>query len=231
MHAADRATALAQLQRVLRGCRVEGVTTNLGALLTLASDPDVAAARVFTRLIDERGERLMPDFAVQQRKAADAAAASLLHPSAAPASPWEATDAWVMQGNGAPVVRLQTLDGTEFKLNGAAAVDETAATRIEADRITVWLDGERHLFDRVSGSADAAVGPGHGLVRAPMPGLILAVNVKQGEAVVRGQALLVMEAMKMEHTLVAGSAGTVAELSASKGARVRDGDLLLRIEQ
>ena len=64
-----------------------------------------------------------------------------------------------------------------------------------------------------------------------MPGLILAVHVKQGETVARGQALLVMEAMKMEHTLVAGGAGKGHRAHAStQGARVRDGDLLLRVE-
>ena len=48
-----------------------------------------------------------------------------------------------------------------------------------------------------------------------MPGVILAVRVAEGERVARGQALIVMEAMKMEHTLSAGAAGYVTELRAA----------------
>jgi biotin carboxyl carrier protein len=62
-----------------------------------------------------------------------------------------------------------------------------------------------------------------------MPGVILAVRVAEGERVSRGQALVVMEAMKMEHTLIAAAAGVVAELRVSAGRRVRDGDALLKV--
>ena len=46
----------------LGACRIEGVTTNLAALLALARDAEVRAGRVFTRLIDERGAALLPAF-------------------------------------------------------------------------------------------------------------------------------------------------------------------------
>jgi len=59
--------------------------------------------------------------------------------------------------------------------------------------------------------------------------VILAVRVAQGERVARGQALIVMEAMKMEHTLSAGAAGIVTELRARAGERVRDGEALLKV--
>jgi biotin carboxyl carrier protein len=57
----------------------------------------------------------------------------------------------------------------------------------------------------------------------------LAVRVAEHDAVVRGQALVVMEAMKMEHTLTAGGAGRVTELRVRSGDRVRDGDALLKV--
>jgi biotin carboxyl carrier protein len=66
-------------------------------------------------------------------------------------------------------------------------------------------------------------------VRAPMPGVILAVRVSERERVARGQALVVMEAMKMEHTLSAAGAGVVTELRVRAGQRVRDGDALLKV--
>ncbi len=63
-----------------------------------------------------------------------------------------------------------------------------------------------------------------------MPGKVTAVEVSQGEKVVKGQRLLTLEAMKMEHALTAPFDGTVAELSAVPQAQVTEGQLLVRIE-
>jgi acetyl/propionyl-CoA carboxylase alpha subunit len=80
-----------------------------------------------------------------------------------------------------------------------AGVVEWAA-HVESERVAVWLDGEWHRFERVSAVADALAAAADGTVRAPMPGVILAVRIAERERVARGQALVVMEAMKMEHT-------------------------------
>jgi 3-methylcrotonyl-CoA carboxylase alpha subunit len=232
VHAADRPSALSALERALRASRVEGVTTNLAALVALAADPQVAAADVYTRLIDERGDELLPSQSGQAERAARLAASALLaaQESAPEASPWDRTDGWSAQGGAVPLVRLQAPDGRDFVLHGASSEADADATSVERDRVTVWLDGERHMFHRVSGDSDCGGSGAQGVVRAPMPGLILAVNVKDGEAVSRGQALVVMEAMKMEHTLAASADGRVTELRIRKGDRVRDGDQLLRLE-
>ena len=63
-----------------------------------------------------------------------------------------------------------------------------------------------------------------------MPGKVIAVEVSAGQAVTKGQKLLTLEAMKMEHTLVAPFDGVVAELSATPGAQVQVEALLARIE-
>ena len=63
-----------------------------------------------------------------------------------------------------------------------------------------------------------------------MPGKFTAVEVSQGEKVAKGQRLLTLEAMKMEHALTAPFDGTVAELSTSPQAQVAEGQLLVRIE-
>jgi 3-methylcrotonyl-CoA carboxylase alpha subunit len=121
---------------------------------------------------------------------------------------------------------------TATRLEGAARVAGGLvawSAHIESERIAVWLDGEWHRFERVSAVADALAGAADGTVRAPMPGVILAVRVAERERVTRGQALIVMEAMKMEHTLTAAAAGVVTELRASAGQRVRDGDALLKV--
>ena len=63
-----------------------------------------------------------------------------------------------------------------------------------------------------------------------MPGRIIAVDVAAGDAVVKGQKLVTLEAMKMEHSLTAPFDGVVAELNATVGGQVQVEALLVRIE-
>ena len=64
-------------------------------------------------------------------------------------------------------------------------------------------------------------------VNAPMPGTILDVKVAQGQAVKKGDVLLILEAMKMENEILAPQDGTVAQVTVSKGASVNSGDPLV----
>ena len=64
-----------------------------------------------------------------------------------------------------------------------------------------------------------------------MPGKVIALHVKAGEAVKAGQALAVMEAMKMEHTLAAPRDGVVAELLCAVGEQVGEGAELLKLAE
>ena len=64
-------------------------------------------------------------------------------------------------------------------------------------------------------------------VNAPMPGTILDVKVPQGQAVKKGDVLLILEAMKMENEILAPQDGTVAQVAVSKGASVNSGDALV----
>ena len=63
-----------------------------------------------------------------------------------------------------------------------------------------------------------------------MPGKVTAVEVAQGAKVVKGQRLLTLEAMKMEHALTAPFDGLVAELAASEGQQVAEGQLLAKVQ-
>jgi len=72
---------------------------------------------------------------------------------------------------------------------------------------------------------------GDGAILSPMPGKLIAVEVRRGDAVAKGQKLVTLEAMKMEHSLTAPFDGIVAELNASEGAQVSEGTLLARIEK
>ena len=66
-------------------------------------------------------------------------------------------------------------------------------------------------------------------VEAPMPGTVLKVNVKVGDTVEEGQAVVILEAMKMENEIAAPKSGTVASVNASQGAAVNTGDLLITL--
>ena len=71
----------------------------------------------------------------------------------------------------------------------------------------------------------------HGGLAAPMPGKVLSVMVKEGDSVERGQLLLVLEAMKMEHRIDAPWAGTVKTLNVAEGDQVANGAMLVVLEQ
>jgi 3-methylcrotonyl-CoA carboxylase alpha subunit len=83
-------------------------------------------------------------------------------------------------------------------------------------------------FPRADGGTHHSAHDGD--ILSPMPGKIIAVEVAAGQAVTKGQKLLTLEAMKMEHSLVAPFDGVVAELNAVAGAQVQVEALLARIE-
>jgi 3-methylcrotonyl-CoA carboxylase alpha subunit len=70
---------------------------------------------------------------------------------------------------------------------------------------------------------------GDGAILSPMPGRIIAVEVAQGDSVTKGQKLLTLEAMKMEHSLTAPFDGVVEQLNATAGAQVQVEALLARV--
>ena len=79
--------------------------------------------------------------------------------------------------------------------------------------------------------APAAAAPAGGeQVTSPMPGTILSVNVAAGDAVKRGQVLMILEAMKMENEIMCPCDGKVASVNTSKGASVESGTLLCVIQ-
>lgn len=105
-------------------------------------------------------------------------------------------------------------------------------------RYTLWVDGHRFeveaLDERTRSirdlSAANAAPAGPAPVLAPMPGLIVRVNVSPGDSVEAGQGVIVMEAMKMENELRATSGGAVRRVLVSPGTAVEKGALLLEME-
>jgi 3-methylcrotonyl-CoA carboxylase alpha subunit len=101
----------------------------------------------------------------------------------------------------------------------------------EIDRLTIFVGTAAHLVILQDPLAVAShVETEGGRLTAPMPGKVIAVSVKAGDVVERGQPLLVMEAMKMEHTIGAPTAGTVREVFYSVGEQVQEGAQLISLE-
>jgi acetyl/propionyl-CoA carboxylase alpha subunit len=96
----------------------------------------------------------------------------------------------------------------------------------------VFDRGEAYEFTLDTGerSADEATA-GDGAILSPMPGKIVSVAAKAGAKLKKGDPILVLEAMKMEHTLTAPFDGKLAELNAKAGAQVSEGVLLAKLEK
>jgi biotin carboxyl carrier protein len=98
-------------------------------------------------------------------------------------------------------------------------------------RLWFHWQGETHVVELGGGRAKAgekaSVRPG--VISAPMPGKVTRVSVKKGDVTARGQALVVMEAMKMEYTLEADRDGKVEEVSVQPGEQVSLGQVLVRL--
>ena len=90
------------------------------------------------------------------------------------------------------------------------------------------LDERSRAIRELSGATAKPTGPPH--LMAPMPGLIVRVNVTDGDQVRAGQGLVVMEAMKMENELRSTAAGVVRRVLVSPGSAVEKGAMLLEME-
>ena len=110
---------------------------------------------------------------------------------------------------------------------------QPATLHYAVDGVTLYflLDGSEHSLRDLCDAPPRVAGNGAagGRVEAPMNGRVVALHVKEGEKVSAGQPLLALEAMKMEHSLLASRDGTVGALGASLGMQVATGQLLLEI--
>jgi acetyl-CoA/propionyl-CoA carboxylase biotin carboxyl carrier protein len=112
--------------------------------------------------------------------------------------------------------------------------DRTSRVLLAADGLTTWahVDGGAHAVTELPATREAAGAGAHdGDVLSPMPGAIIAVPVAAGAAVVRGEVLVVVEAMKMEHALTAPHDGRVDTVDVRVGDQVTVGQLLVTVSR
>ena len=129
-------------------------------------------------------------------------------------------------------VRIDRPDGTKVTIEDCAAVSRAIEAVLDGSGLvaeTYRLEVSSPGMDRpLRHAADGAREGGR--LAAPMPGKVIALLVKAGDPVAQGQAVAVMEAMKMEHTLAAPHDGRVAELLYAVGDQVAEGAELLRLD-
>ena len=128
-------------------------------------------------------------------------------------------------------VEIETADSAEVKL----VLDQRREAVFQAPDGAGGLYLQRragavHLA-RYRAGREAMAGRQDGAVVAPMPGQVIAIDVTPGERVMKGQRLAVLEAMKMQHQLVAASDGVVQEVGAAEGAQVAAGQIIIVIER
>ena len=104
------------------------------------------------------------------------------------------------------------------------------AYEIELEELTGAAPAAAPAAATAPAPAAAAAPAGGEQVTSPMPGTILSINVAAGDAVKRGQVLMVLEAMKMENEIMCPCDGKVASVNTSKGASVESGTLLCVIQ-
>ncbi|MCC5986929.1 MAG: acetyl/propionyl/methylcrotonyl-CoA carboxylase subunit alpha [Pararhodobacter sp.] len=250
-HGPTRAVALGRLAAALDGTEVAGSVTNRDFLGALARHAGFAAGDVDTGLIARDIEALTATPAPGQETLALAAltAQALGEGGALEGfTNWEALPQAVVleAGDSRFDLRIARRDGGGWRVAlGEAVLDA------EHRAGGWWIGGQRlparavrsgagvsvfgavtHHFilpDPLAVAADA--GAAAGVIKAPMPGVVKAIFVKPGQAVVKGARLAVLEAMKMEHTLAAGRDGVVAEVLAGEGAQVEAGAALIALEE
>ncbi|HEY1941840.1 MAG TPA: biotin carboxylase N-terminal domain-containing protein [Roseiarcus sp.] len=252
-HAPTRAEALAKLRGALARAVVIGPKTNLAFLDALLSAPEVEAGAFDTGFIDANlgplgAEPRGPDpFAVL------AGAEVLLDglpalPQRAPAhDPWSIADSFDVMAPRAVGLDVYVDGHVERLVNigrdGAARLAfadgrkpgpaDAPPTIYTSEGTAFVLRGGRQfrvaLTEPLEGRALGA-DERSGVVAAPMHGRLIALSVKDGDAVEQGARLAVVEAMKMEHALVAPRSGRVVDLAARIGDTVEQGERLMTVE-
>ena len=123
--------------------------------------------------------------------------------------------------------KAQVLDDGRIMVHSRDGRSKIAHSAKVGDVWWVHIDG--HIFCIEKTEAGSADGDSDGGMTAPMPGKILEVKVANGQSVTAGELLLVMEAMKMEHRIVAPSDGVITMVNFSTGDQVQQGDILVEM--
>ncbi|MFI6480680.1 acetyl/propionyl/methylcrotonyl-CoA carboxylase subunit alpha [Nonomuraea sp. NPDC050663] len=251
-----REGALQALDRALAETTILGLTTNIPFLRALTTHPQVRAGELDTGLVERLLPELTESEGAQE--ALVAAALYFQAEAVGDGDPWASGDGWRLGEAAWTTWRLESRQGVHRVLVRGSVVtvdggaELTASARRTGTELVLTVDGRATRFETArdgdtlwlgrKGAAwqvrrhrigDPGDRPGagqaaDGVVRSPMPGTVLLVKAQPGDEVDAGQALVIVEAMKMEHTVTAPHAGTVKDIPVKAGQSV-DMDAVLAV--
>jgi 3-methylcrotonyl-CoA carboxylase alpha subunit len=223
----DREEAIGELASILDNVEVWPVRTNAGFLFNAVLHPDFGSGRIDTGFIERNLDALVPDVDPDDAIWRGAAAVALALDE--DEEPLGALAGFRL--NAAPSTRVTLRRQGDIRSvsteDGEFAV--VSGFRDE-ERVVVFYEGQSFEFALSSRGTGTTHGLHDGEIEAPMPGRVTAVEVAAGDKVEKGQRLLTLEAMKMEHALAAPFDGKIAELNATAGSQVTEGQLLVKVE-
>ncbi|AKX46657.1 3-methylcrotonyl-CoA carboxylase [Thiopseudomonas alkaliphila] len=250
----NREEARQRLLSMLAETRISGVRTNLAFLSRILAHPAFAAAELDTDFIPRHEQDLfvtpseLPNefWQLTGKAWALTQADRVRHDD--PTSPWATASGWRSAQPQRYVLNLQTgeqqqkvvvtdaelanasIAGDQLVLEQAGIRQRFPALRVNHTLYLEWR-GELHAITEVDFIAQAAAGSQQqGGLTAPMNGSIVRVLVEPGQAVEEGATLVVLEAMKMEHSIRAPHAGTVQNIFCAEGDMVTDGMVLVELD-
>ena len=253
VHGASRSEALSAITTQLQNAKIAGPVTNTAFLAELCAHKGFVQGHFNTGLIDENLSKLVPEASVDQSVVAAGVVGLIENEQkqiAAKASngnsPWTATDAF-QTGPARTVPFNFLLDGEEqvaqvaYTSDGISLVTENGDTVLPNGKCSYFHDGER-VFVLKSGHQwifeprffelqDETAVSSDGAIKIPMHGKVITVTVSSGDSVEEGDILFSVEAMKMEHSVVAPYDGTVAQLAITAGEQVENGAVALILNQ
>ncbi|WP_066651679.1 MULTISPECIES: acetyl/propionyl/methylcrotonyl-CoA carboxylase subunit alpha [Sphingomonas] len=234
----DRASAIDDLAQACGSVECEPVKTNAWFLKRLLDQPAFQAGSVTTGFIGDDIEALgktpEPSDPLLQYAADDLA----FSPANMPGGWSDWSREFVQSRFG---FRLNAPPQREVRLNVDGALrnvevhdealwyDRTRTSVIDGPTTTYFEDGVAFKISAFRGAGAGEGTAADGALLSPMPGRVTAVDVAAGERVTKGQRLVTLEAMKMEHSLTAPFDGTVEELGATAGAQVSEGTVLVKV--
>ncbi len=254
--AQDRPAAVEKLQQCLMQTAVAGIHTNLTLLNRIAHHPQFIAGKIVTQFIPEEQHILLsepsspPDIVIglaclavirQQQSLAQ----SLQQQSDDHFSPWLVPDGWRLNGKAQNQIllwqeknQLQILVEVcdhQFRFSWNHHVvnissDHPYQVFIKNQHLIVFHLGEQWQFSLQNPAFSEQNISDEFQVRSPMPGTLVAVYVKPGQKVLAGEKLLVMEAMKMEHTLLAPREAIIKAVLFQPGDRINEGTEIITFE-
>ncbi|MBA5777976.1 acetyl/propionyl/methylcrotonyl-CoA carboxylase subunit alpha [Stappia sp. F7233] len=243
---ADRKQAFDALSSALGASAVAGPRSNLAFLKALVDHAEVRAGGFDTGLID-REIGALTQGAVSDA-AIEAAVAELVGGEATPQQvagwrdPWTLADAFQFSGDrrigmsveidGEPrLVEICWSAGKLLRQGGALAAE---GVRVLRRGDAVWaIEGGRALKVARLDPLSRTIEDEHGTasIKAPMHGKVIAIDVKPGDHVAKGDRLAVVEAMKMEHAVVAPRDGVVMSVPVTEGAQVGQGEAIVTLAE